>query len=278
MIPSTLDLPPLVRPACQKLLWAGKHASAIEHEVFGYLRRRPYLVSPKPQRDPEGYVGICHLREPLPEDIPLMFGDFLANLRAALDYLAQALVIISGNVPINTGRQRTRFPIHEYPPKSGLTIPGGVTQPVFTHIEALQPYNRGKREDPLFILNELVNIDKHRSVHMLLAEERINSLRLRLPGSETPVPSATEGTVTLEDGAEIAFFPTPLAEDKAEVKVTGLSTGQVVLVEFGEEGRSLDVTSVLRVCLEDVIHNVFGPLEPFLGIGPHHSGTSTEEG
>ncbi len=275
MIPATLDLPPLIRPAYQKLLWAGKHASAIEHEIFGYLRRRPYLISAEPQRDPEGYVGICHLREPLPEDIPLMFGDFLGNLRAALDYLAQALVIISGNAPINTGRQRTRFPIHKYPPKGGLTITGGVIQPILTHVKSLQPYNRGKREDPLFILNELVNIDKHRSVHMLLAYERINSLQLRLPGSETVVPSVEEGTVTLEDGAEIAFFPTPLAEDKAEVKVTGLSAGQVVLGEFEVKGRLPDVTGVLHACLDDVLLNVF---EPFLGIWPRHSGTSTPEG
>ncbi len=106
---------------------------------------------------------------PVPARIPLIVGDFLQNVRSALDYLIWELVIANGNTP----GQHNAFPIDltlaAY--QSSLTKRRrleGIDNRAAAIIDVMQPYhckNDAEKENaPLVILDRLTNINKHRRV------------------------------------------------------------------------------------------------------------------
>jgi hypothetical protein len=105
----------------------------------------------------------------VPPSIQTAIGNVLFNLRSALDHLACQLVIANGGVPEFVTPPLTAFPVWaERLTQNGgikdLRIAGGVSPQVLAKVEGLQPYNRPDDPtlDPLWILTELNNIDKHR--------------------------------------------------------------------------------------------------------------------
>jgi hypothetical protein len=137
------------------------------------------------------------LREPPVEFWGAIIGDVVHNLRSALDHLVWQLTLANGYTPPATiPRKGTgsewrdiRFPIYTVDPReryrsSGRRIPWrnrwpgwsrkkiagslwGVRPDLRTVIQTLQPFNRRKNaaKEPLAILDELWNIDKHRHFH-----------------------------------------------------------------------------------------------------------------
>jgi hypothetical protein len=127
-----------------------------------------------------------------------IIGDVVHNLRSALDHLVWQLTIANGYTPPNPipagGKpgsewRRIHFPIYtfekfdRYP--SGRRIPWrygwpgwsrkkvagslwGIRPDLRTVIQKLQPFNRRKNpsKEPLAILDELWNTDKHRHLHL----------------------------------------------------------------------------------------------------------------
>ena len=109
----------------------------------------------------------------------LLFGDFIHNLRCALDYIVTALVIASG-AQLTTKHQ---FPIYRQeasyikdvgpfgsPNPKGLL--GNVTHGVGL-IESWQPYKLQQqgvdpRDDPLWHVHRFANADKHREIAAFL--------------------------------------------------------------------------------------------------------------
>lgn len=123
-----------------------------DHEDAGNVRR--YFVEGVPPVDP---------------DWALILGDFLTNVRAALDHLAWQLPLLEGSAP----PERTSFPIREKAKTDGNgnakpPAIGGVTRgDVVAQLERVQPdyvrdkYGHPKDEQGLYVLNKLVNRDKH---------------------------------------------------------------------------------------------------------------------
>jgi len=99
----------------------------------------------------------------IPDDIPLVFGDLLYCLRSSLDQLVWCLAKINATpgypehtqVPILEQRDVPRFN------KQTIGVPAKASE----IIESLQPYNAptpdGVRDNLLWRLNKLCNIDKH---------------------------------------------------------------------------------------------------------------------
>lgn len=102
-------------------------------------------------------------------------GDFVHNLRSTLDHMAHQLLILQGGTP-RLGRGGTAFPILDTKvgPRGGprqVHISGDVGTcggEVLAYVESLQPYHRGNaaHSDPLWVLSELDNMDKHRTLAM----------------------------------------------------------------------------------------------------------------
>jgi hypothetical protein len=94
-------------------------------------------------------------------DVGAIAGDVIHNLRAALDYLAWQLVLVSGNLPT----RRTGFPIEEVQGSELPQIAPGVSHEMRACLDAVQPYKRTPRgkpaNHPLAALHDLDIADKH---------------------------------------------------------------------------------------------------------------------
>jgi hypothetical protein len=152
-----------------KLGRAEEHLDTLDARIGEYFADKPY-VSVR-EYDPQHNTRLAGIRitKRPPTDLALVIGDYLHNLRSALDHLAWELVIASGGKP----SPRTEFPIYKdarvYQRKtSGIAIRPCIAPHVGTFIEGLQPYHQGDDAllHPLWILHELSNIDKHRTLHL----------------------------------------------------------------------------------------------------------------
>lgn len=112
------------------------------------------------------------------DDWAILIGEYIHNLRSALDHLVYELVRLeTGHPPPLLGR--TQFPIfdREFDEKKPGKRKGfhsgakpmlvGVGDTARALIEREQPYKTGERQSsPLWHLHELSNWDKHRTIHL----------------------------------------------------------------------------------------------------------------
>ncbi len=149
-----------------KLDRAQEHLRALHDEL-------PRFVDEKPHRfvgyiDPQ--ASRYSIRVGIEKDPPLLWsiivGDFVHNIRSALDHLLCQLVILSGVTPDN-GHQ---FPIFTSEPTGGKPLATwnrmtkGLRSDILDAVKKVQPYTSGDRakENALALLNGLSNEDKHR--------------------------------------------------------------------------------------------------------------------
>lgn len=108
------------------------------------------------------YVVLAEERLTLPDDLALLAGEVVYNLRSALDHAVCKL--------ISKNRGQSQFPIFtdmcEFQVR-GRPMIKGVPPAICTLIEERQPYKRMAQApalDPLAILNSFSNRDKHREL------------------------------------------------------------------------------------------------------------------
>jgi len=147
-----------------KIARAYKHVQEFNDLVVAQCTRPdPYTVTAQDDVVNGRYIIRCAFN-PMDQDIPLSLGDVIYNLRSGLDQLAWQLALMGTVTP---GRE-TAFPIAwEDTPKTQEWIRKLTWQmpcDAIAIIQDLQPYKRGNayRQDRLWQLNELSNIDKHR--------------------------------------------------------------------------------------------------------------------
>lgn len=142
-----------------------------------------------------------------PVDWSLILGDFLTNLRAALDHLAWQLVILEGGTPDKS----TQFPIRETEVNakgnpSPTKVKGISDVAVLAAIEAAQPFKAIRpREQPLYTLNALVNNDKHRLLLVVAHALRVTGMWWSNPEGQEP-PEIRLNLGPLSDGDPVAWF------------------------------------------------------------------------
>jgi len=200
-----------------KIGWAQKHLDAIDATIGSYFAEEPYMrVREYDPQHGQRLAGIRMLKTP-PTNLALMIGDYLHNIRSALDHLAWQLVIASGREPTS----RTEFPIYKdasiYEERtSGIAIKPFVTEDIRTLVESTQPYHRGNdaRTHPLWTMHCLSNIDKHRTLHTAsIWIERGERFTLGArPGTEDIVfffqgePSESEMDVQIQTALSVSFL------------------------------------------------------------------------
>jgi hypothetical protein len=145
---------------------AKTHLDALEKEIMRWIKSHPYSITEEDDSEAVWHYFIIKTR-PITEDVPLIAGDFINCLRSALDQLAWNLVnLFPETVPKDekTAR-RIDFPICDsdasYLSKRGLFPPA-----IALILDSLQPNDRANafRFHPLWQLNKLWNIDKHRTI------------------------------------------------------------------------------------------------------------------
>lgn len=149
---------------------------ALNDEMRRCFELTPYLVV---MAEFDGQAGHYNLRvHGGPVDFPyawgVLIGEIAHNLRSALDGLAWQLALLNTADPF----ARTQFPIfsightaeanrpHFWETNDGPRMIRSIENRFLETIESVQPYKRGNggRRNPLFLLSELNNTDKHRVI------------------------------------------------------------------------------------------------------------------
>lgn len=141
----------------------------------------------------------------------LEIGEILFNLRAALDHLAWQLVLLDGK---RKPGDETQFPIRETPFTKnghlvGARIQPAISNPQILHlVDEVEPYYghdltpQPPCRSPLWQVNKLNNIDKHRVLLVVLVA--LDEGQMWWPGPPTPDFGVCPGPVI--EGAPVAWF------------------------------------------------------------------------
>ena len=246
-----------------KIQRAKRHLATVKREVRAYKGSHPEVVEAKLDPSIPGYRLYAKIRPPR-IGISVIIGDFLFDLRSALDHLARGLVETEGNVPVDTGTPRTMFPVFDKQPKK-LIVAGGVDPNALAIVERLQPYQRPDWWlSELWILNELHNIDKHRTLHLPTAAwvGRGTQVAVLEPGRRHV--AVILGRV--ESGAELGHIPIHHANPSLdpEVEVYGQFTVEVFMPPFGPQAsHGLPLLDGLQALFDFVSKDVVPLFDPF---------------
>ncbi|HLG07790.1 MAG TPA: hypothetical protein VI409_03860 [Gaiellaceae bacterium] len=168
----------------RKLRRGVKQAEVLRGEVLAFEKSDAYVL--KTEREPRGpqeVKYICHAirQRDAPMDWPLAIGDTIYNLRCALDHVVYA----------KWRSRKAMFPI--YVDKCEFQVRGtpriaGLSPTLRADIESVQPYRTIPEQpdlDPLAVLHELSNLDKHRELSTV-------SNFLDVPWVASSVPPTTQ--------------------------------------------------------------------------------------
>lgn len=201
-----------------KIARAQKHAETFERQVRAWIKERPYTLVA--HTNTEGTRHSTFLRVKKPHDgmrWSLLAGDAFHNLRSALDHLVYAIAAHQlSAAELAEVSKKLAFPICNTPNdfNSKRHRIASLSVDVRAEIEAMQPYHRPHPElpPPLSVLRDLDDIDKHRSLHVVLNQSikgHFKNINWTAPPGTGPV-IAQVYTGELKDGAEVAALVTPI--------------------------------------------------------------------
>lgn len=215
---------------------ASLHLQALHRAIGPFLESepKPYRFMSKVEVESSRYLMIVFIKREMPIEWSLIAGDFLQNLRAALDHLVWQLVIANGFKPT----AGNAFPIFDERPPSKRSdrerrkwerCIHGVHRDAVSYIESCQPYHGadGPTTHLLWALRELSNEDKHRTLIPALSaiEARPDRMNLEIVGVRDVRAPIEGGKVmagkALKNGSLVLEAPVEVTGPDPEVKMEG---------------------------------------------------------
>ncbi len=236
-----------------KLDRAETHIDTLRLEIDAFLERKPkpfeIRTEKKPgQNDSLRYILYAIVREEPPLELAPIIGDVIHNLRSALEQLAHEL----------SGRKRkSQFPIFtdECDFKVlGVPMMKGIKGRERTLIERVQPHvaSNPPRSDPLAIISELSNLDKHRLPIPVVAALNMTDSWAAVTNAKIRWDFFEPGPVK-HDTKVLAFTATPEDPTK-KMQVHPQSGLQIQLTDTGADDLYGDMSAVAM--LEMLSHHV----------------------
>ena len=194
-----------------KLERAKCHLAHLENAIDARINPNVYRFELNRDAQSGKHILTAHDVPAVDPQWSLEIGEILFNLRSALDHLAWQLVILDG---AHEPGKDTQFPIRETPfNKKGVLLPirliPEVTNPqILEAFEEVQPYYRHDLtpqppcQSPLWQVNKLNNIDKHRLLLVILVALDVG--KMWWGGPPAPDFGVYPGSVT--EGAPVAWF------------------------------------------------------------------------
>jgi hypothetical protein len=225
---------------------AKKHLEEIESYARSYAKRGPYeIVGPgQPKKQRGVWIYRLHITEQPDPMLAVIAGEFLYDLRSALDHIAVALVPrrrrrwasfpvvnkdiwekdAAGNYVIANDKARSSF---------DRAIQGAPTEAVAI-IKQLQPYHVRGADEVSFVgfLSSLQNADKHRNLISLAPGIETTDVLILSPYGISSLPSPDFH----EDGAVIATLEPKPGWREAEVHVEVRGTVSIAIKVAGAQG------------------------------------------
>jgi hypothetical protein len=142
-----------------KIERANRHINELNSALVAFLKTDFYKLHINTELAGQNVLTLD--AKPLPNDIPLMLGDAIHNLRAALDIMACDIVTHAGGTP----SKYTYFPVRDTRQELVAIINGGEIKIAGQDIcdlivDVVKPYKGGN--DPLWSLHQIDIMDKHR--------------------------------------------------------------------------------------------------------------------
>lgn len=225
-----------------KVTRAREHLETLEAATQAFVEAQPHKLTFEFDQQSRDYLIRAHVEHSPPVMLGVMLGDYLHNLRSALDHLVWQIVVAEGNTP---GRWN-EFPIvaEEAQFRSGVLVPRqrgkrspllGVGDQAVQIVQSCQPYHPPPEPGAvnlLAVLHDFSNIDKHRVVHSTLV--RLTDQPPHLTGVGFTAVRVNWGTTPVEDGAELGRLKVFVdRRDSAEVEIEGTIP---VDLHFGDRG------------------------------------------
>jgi hypothetical protein len=242
----------------EKLRRAHMHREDFERRVERFVHSDAY----RPVRQDDVEAGKRRWIIKISKNPPViewgaLIGDCLFNFRSALDHLAYDLAVAFSGAPLPPKvEEDSAFPIFwkRAPSTSELDRRVGAIHPDARDlIEQMQPYGRTDRA-ALKYLDSLHNFDKHRTLHLLVAQ----STALGFYGD---IAFDFINFNPLEDGDVLAQVPLP---DDPEAHGDPTFGFGVAFPESGPGAEAPDVTTTLSWIGQHIEKRVIPPLLPFL--------------
>jgi len=214
-----------------KLGRAEEHADTIKSELLAWAHSKPYVIRRKASPDGSRHsLVLDDIKSTVPLDHwAVIFGDFVHNLRSALDHFIYGCAVYETSINPPPGDRQLQFPI--YDTAASFAKRRSCIKPLSAGmrgaIEGVQPYNRRHPTHPplLALIGEFDNADKHRLLNVVLSQQANAELNFTLPpGVRIPVAKFMNGP--LERGTELAWFtvdppqPNVSYQHSAEIVIT----------------------------------------------------------
>ena len=256
----------------EKIKRANEHIFQIHHDVFvgGKVPApdNPVLT----QYDPETSSLIFTCQGPVPI-LPLSFsilsGEVTYQLRSALDHLVYQLIVVKTKQPptfpsafpiVGKGKMTKRgwrSASDEYVAQTSR-LEQDISSAAETIIKGLQPFHRGASydEDPLWLLHELNNTDKHRL--LLLTVHSLTLCKFTVTGRDKTIEVTFPQRVRFEDNAEIGRWPADQSFGEPDVSMNARLSVDIAFKEIlGRKDESV------IPCLTQLANYVQGIVESF---------------
>lgn len=248
-----------------KRAWADRQAQVLESEIRTWHSAGGYGVSFDKHPERPGHIIRLKVGD-IPPGLPLVLGDTLYALRSCLDHLAHDLASSHTSPLPESASESSEFPIFGDRPmtstertrKIGAMHPGAMTV-----IENLQPHLRedAYRDDALWKLHELARIDRHRFIHVAVAQlggiglggDNLHVELMELHGGDPP---------PTEDGAELGYAQIRPTDPGRPMYMNFTPEPQVILKDGPLAGEA--VLDLLQLIRERIDLDVVPPLRRFL--------------
>jgi hypothetical protein len=254
---------PLLDGARLKVVRAQEHLQAFNAVGWEYIKTDPYEIRFVKEGD---FIGMdCVITTEPPPTLACIIGDFVTNLRAALDYIAWEMAI-KANPALSDREQGLIFFPLILPPKTKADFAGNqrvahlrdvcrVPATAIDEIERVQPYQTG--HESLAALDSLVRVDKHRTL-LLCASVIQESGVVRIYHGDK-LAATCWGVSTRMRQNVAAMGDMPRRADEFHVEVEGKPT---ILVALKDVPAPMTYVGILQNILERVANIVerFDPI------------------
>lgn len=236
---------------------AHAHRAELGRTWNSYLEDEPFDFGLKV--DDEGNAELwAEVVHAAPRECGVIVGEWLYNLRTALDYALYGLAIAdSGQVPPPSA-DKIQFPIcmsadqfrrQEY-------RLADLTEEHRLRLDEVQPYRSpaGPRAHPLFWLNELARLDRHRAISVVGAAVAEANPVVHAPNSTAVFFEDVDPRVYLEESAVLARFKVTPYRPGDKVEANPQAGIDMEIEGFPGDGpvRDLDINTRLRIIAANV--------------------------
>jgi hypothetical protein len=251
-----------------KLDRANHHFKEIDAAVETALSMKDEanLVPPyEYQADRKHLIVTCPTPKPVDRALPLAIGDYIHNLRSALDHLIFQLAVLNGKAA--EAETIISFPIFLSDPQfenfTKRKVAPFIDRQALADIKELQPYQTGNLgdENVLWVLSQLDIVDKHRLLVVIARQLRPTSFKIEVPSGESFEHRLPRSDwKPLEGGAEIIRFDlSGVLKAQGKVRVNLDTAAMAYLKDTGLfcDGREIrSVLTTFRKAITNIVDDI----------------------